>query len=187
MKQQQNKTKVRFLLLPVPVVLLPVTDFQVERLGIPRASGLAGKDRCKEGIKNLSLFLSHVPHRISKGWRLSLALLLLLIYLEQHFFFCFVILYHSGQVELTLGFGFCYFYSAYVANFLVLSLTCPSLFLLDINSGFVSESQKKFSVQPFWSSSVLAHLTAHLTACCCTFKTSFLRSVLHALPLLCLV
>ena len=54
----------------------------------------------------------------------------------------FVILYHSGQIELMLGSSLSRFLSVYAGNFLVLSPSCLSLLPLDINSLFLMETAK---------------------------------------------
>lgn len=54
---------------------------------ILRIIGLMFKDRCKERIDNLSLFLilsGHIPCLSTKRLRLSLALLLLAIHLQKN-------------------------------------------------------------------------------------------------------
>lgn len=70
----------------------------------------------------------------------------------------FVILNHSGQVELVLGFDLPVFFSVYVGNFPVLSPCCLPLLPLDINSLFLTDTQQKFPVQSCCSSSLPVHL-----------------------------
>lgn len=55
----------------------------------------------------------------------------------------FVILYHTGQVALMLGFNLSHFFLEYACNFLVLFPSCMSLLPLNINSLFLPETQKK--------------------------------------------
>jgi len=46
----------------------------------------------------------------------------------------FVVLYHSGQVELIMGFSLSDFLPAYDSNFNVLYLSCLSLLPQELNS-----------------------------------------------------
>ena len=110
----------------VGVILFPIPGIQVRRQSIPRLIHLTSKDRCKEGIENLSLFLilsGQFPAASSEVWRFSLAFLLLLIHsLKSFLFFCSTVArLNSGCVCL------CKFLPAYPNNFFVLSLSCPSL------------------------------------------------------------
>lgn len=66
---------------------LPITNFQL--WGMLSTTGFVTKDWSQGGIKYLMLFLipdSMLPSASSQGWRLSLTLLLLLIYLQKVIF-----------------------------------------------------------------------------------------------------
>ena len=95
--------------------------------------GLIFKDRCKEDIENISLFLifsDMFPTVSTKGQGFSLAFLLLIICLQKSFS---VFLYYAIHVDFKLGFCLSNFLPAYPNNFL-LSLNWQSLLPQDVES-----------------------------------------------------
>lgn len=94
-----------------------------------------------------------LPAISSKGWRCSVALLLLLIYLQKKKNF--VLIYYSVQIDIKLGFCLSNFLPPCLNSFFVLSQSCPSLLLLEVLSFFSWSLRKSYlfthiSLLPHW-------------------------------------